>query len=1451
MNRTPFSAASPRRRSVIAKSLAPLIITLVLALLSSTTPAVAAPIPVPLLQQVNASADPGGEVDEELEFYKQLVGDIRDHAEDVEVRDAAAAALAIGTKEKLLWFLDHGQAEAQARADQRKTVERAENRKKVEEWARTGGPNVKSGAQAALNSGDRAIADFVAFGYEIALKQDKQQAEDDKAEQDRIIARVRDMVAHGGPQVKVEGDAVLLLNDYAKIREFYLTGYHEAHKRDADFQLVIEKALADRNKALTELDQFARRSEASAKARAEIMRANIGAVKAMEDSIFAMQMAVKAAHKADKIFQEDKPGRANGQKGRDQELDALRAEAAEYAARADRVALEADRINAGVHQVAARLVESGQTNGLDWAKVTIGITHAVEAAALAAETSQHAAEATLADSRALDADRNAQEHANNARKYLEETKRQRDKALELAAAARTQLDIAVAARNRAEQQKNLAAQKASQAQQHAANARTARVNAQSAAATAISKSKDATAAYANAVQHKAAMDETVGKAEKLGKQLRVAETVFGKRIQVYNQYARELEKARQKAEELGGEAWDEYRRIEGETNAAKSAADESSAAAGRARAAAATAQAEAQAATNAANAAQAAANRANQEAVTARRAADETHRLALETTSAALAAKDGAEMVQSEAEDAVREANQAVYQSVVADRAAAAAAASAEMIIDPVRAAENILKPYAAINADARRALTAVSEALLISEEQSRAAREKATEAGEAAVRARKAADQAIGDIKPAFEAAAEAVEAANRAAADALQANDAANTAAQHAGAASGSAATAAGWASSARSDATLAGDSANAATHAAAVAGQAAAAAENLRSVALNIAKNFDTFENAIIDRLNQVVDIRHRYDEAKRIAKEEAERKRQELNAQALELMNGVLGCTKTVWDARCQQLLGKVKEKVGQGLDAAGNYVEDAYKCASGDDEQACQRWTENSKKIGSFAWEAVKGFGEAAVSPVVAVWELGGCLGLGATGDWSKCKQMWDGFVYTVENPYTWINLDEWQTNPGKALGGTMFDIVATIATIEAGGAGGAAWKATRTLARKLDGGSGKLEKGLAELDSLAVKLHESVRDKLPNGLSEILNLRAKFENGNAKFDGSVAVIDGQLYRVESFTLRPDGNPNLVDGAIVRIEGGTLRIENGVAKIDGAKLKVEPPKGCVPGLAARAAASASGCGEFATPVSDANGFKHDIHLGTSGGKDLGWLNIRLNAEENRWVDALLGRAKELEPDITKAIKKLASDNAGSPAGLDKRFKDEGEWPYPGTKRKLQEELNPQPKNPLEYETNLPKRTLAEVAPKMNDALRYTITFPENVFADKAQAAIRQFAKQYNEVDFKNFYKDAKDSGYPGINVTYEKDGFFFEVQFHTPDSYDAKGKEHRNYGESRTLRAAMALIGADPGKLKSVKDAEISDLIIARDKKLELSKTIFGPVTKPVNADKVKSGNETP
>jgi Short repeats of unknown function len=1439
------------------------IITVVLALVGSTAPAIAAPQQVPARQLAAADEPPAEPVDEEYEFYKQFVRDIAEYAEDVEVRDAATAALAVGTKEKLIWFLDHGQAEAQARADQRKAAENAENRRKVQEWARTGGPNVKAGAQAALNSGDQAIRDFVAYGYEIALKRDKQQAEDDKAEQDRIIARVRDMVAMGGPQVKIEGEAVLATRDYALIREFYLTGYHVANQRDHEFQALILKALEDRNKAITELDQLARKWEEAARARAEIMRANIDAVQTLEDGIYAMQRALKAAHQADEIFRDDKPGRAHGQLGRNEDIDVQRARATEEAVDAARIAERAQDAVIRAQNAAIRLIDTGMTDGREWAKVTFGVGNAVQAMALAAKTSQHATEATLADSRALDADRNAQEHAENAKKYLEEAKRQEQKAIELANAAQVQHDIALAARDRAKAQKDLAAAKANQARGHAANARTHRVSAQNAAANANATAQAAINANNNAAQHKINMDTAIARAETIAKDVDRAEKIFGKHVSAYNQLQRDLATAKKKAEENGGAAWDEYYAIERETNAAKASAYQAEAWAGRARASAAAAQAEAVAATRAANDANAAAVRAGKAATEARRAADDTHRLALESANAAIATRDAAEMVRSEAEAAMTEANEAVYQSVVADRAASAASAAAQLIVDPASVAESVLKPLAAINADARRALKAVSEALLIGEEQSRAAREKAAEATAAAIRARRIADEAEGTVKPALVAAANAADAANRAAGLAVEANDAANAAAQHAGDASKSAVTAAQWAGSARADAATAGNAANAAAASAATARSAAEQAENIRAWAHTTATKLTEFKDKIAERLSQVTDINERYRAAMQLARE-AQAKREEMNRQTLQGVTGLLQCAQDLDLPLCKKLRDWAMDKVGSGLDAATSHFGDAYECVANGNQGACERFAEDGKKVLKFQLDVALGFGEAAISPIMSIIEIGKCGYQGvADSDWSRCWDMLAAVKYNLTNPYTYINLEEWQTNPGKALGGTLFDVSVTALTIETGGTGGAAWKAVRTLARKVDGGTGRLSNRLAELEGIAVRLHTSFRDVLPNALGEILSLRTRFEGDQAKFDGSVALVDGKLYRVEPFTVNVPNGANLPNGTKIRLEGGTLKLENGTARLDEPQLKTEPPRTCVASVMARAAADPP-CGTDGLIKPDGT-YEQTVDLGFARGedgkkRDLGVFPIVTSRADVEWVrNTLVKPAKAADKVVTPIIEKLAADFQGATKKLEHRLKDgkrvEGgdeDSPSASTMRKFAEERMPD--KPLD-EGGVWK-TPEQVRHKMNDSLRYTIVIPEDKYTDMTQKAINELGtkhtQQFTEVEVKNAWPERQGEGkYVGINATYRtKDGVLFEVQFHTEKSAEMTGEEHPIYGEKRTYRAAEKWIEVKPN-MTNPQRIDLIKLIKAEIKARELrSKAFFDQVTPPLNAHRIKGVTES-
>ncbi|MEU7479425.1 hypothetical protein AB0A63_25785 [Lentzea sp. NPDC042327] len=1415
----------------------PISAALVLTLFGGTVQAAAAPTPVPVLQQAAANDPPPQEVDEEFEFYKMLVTDISEHAEDVEVRDAAKAALAVGTKERLIWFLDHGQAEAQGRADVRKRAELAEHRRKVENWAATGGPNVRAGAQAALTAGDQAIRDFVAYGYEIALKRDKQQAEDDKAEQDRIIARVRDMVAMGGPQVKIEGEAALLSGDYARIRQFYLVDYHEANQRDHDMRAVIQKALEDRNKAITELDQIARRAEAAASARAEILRANIDAVKHLEDVTYAMKRAVEAAHRADRIFRDDKPGRAHGQLGRNDLLDAERANAARESEAADRIALASVEANTRARNAAQRLVDSGMTDGLDWAKVTIGIGNAVDAAALAAETSMHAATATLADSRALDADRNAQEHADNAAKYRAEAERQAAKAAELAEAAKKQQDIAIAARNRAEQQKNIASAKAADAQRHATNARNHRINAQAAARNAAVTANAAYAANAEAARLAGEHDAAVDKVRSIQTQVDVIGRMHNARLISLENMELRLRDREQVARERGENVEEVTREIRGQVDVARGAANETAGWASAAASSAAAARASAQQAAAAAQAARTAANNATREAVTARRAADEAHRITLEAVNVALGAKASAEMTQQEAEAAVREANQAVFQSVVADRAASAAAASAALVVDSARAAELILKPYAALNADARRALQTLSDALLISEEQSRLAREKADEAAQAAVRAAKAADDATADVKPAYEAASRAADSANQAAQYAQVANDAANQAVQHAQAAHGAAGTAGRWSNTAQQDAVAAGNAAAAASASAASADRAAAATEQIYAMARASADKVQEFIQSVVDHIDDVHEYRVRLEMAEQIAREEAQKKADELNGQ---LIKGILTIDRCLdnpvfYFEDCKRAANKVEEVAKSGLKAYGEAAVESLqtgaRCAAGD-QAACQLLREGKDKLTLLYKQIGSGIVEGAKGTLDGLLTGLDCVGGSVFGDFHSCKQIWDGLVYTVQNPYTLIHLEEWHDNPAKALGLTLWDLsFGAVSTVASGGAG-ALTKTLSVMKNVLGKGTGKILDNLAELRGVIVKLDDTVPHRLPGSLGEIFSAKVHIENGVGKIDNAVVAIDGRLYRLESYSSRLEGDLSKLDGADIRIEGGTLRIENGLAKLDDAKFKVEQPKVCAHGLMAAAADCTS-----PTPDPDAPVYKEPTFVNGDYWHDIGALRVRISAADYQWADAQLKKAADAEKRITPDV-----DGIADAIGADRKYR----IVEPGKKRtelksaesylrKLFDEMN----------DGGVKRDPRDIQHKMNDAVRYTYVFPDATYTNKFYEALVAFeAKGYTLVEVKNFW--AKMNGYPGINTTFRSaDGQLFELQFHTDKSFKAKSDETTHYEKRRTNDAQVAAIqgraAAEKRPLTEKEKLKINELEADTAAEKVKSDAIFNEVDIPPSA----------
>ncbi|MEV6907041.1 hypothetical protein [Amycolatopsis sp. NPDC051071] len=1130
-------------------------------------------------------------------------------------------------------------------------------------WAQTGGPQVRAGAQAALDSGDdKVIADFVAYGKEIAEKQDQKDAEDSKAEQDRITGRVRDMVAHGGSQVQVEGEAILLSGDYARIREFYLTGYAEAHQRDHDLQALIVKALEDRNKAVTEINDLARRSEQAANARAEILRANIQAIKSLDDSTMAMQMNAKAAHRADQILREDKPGRAHGQRGRDQDLVALVAETTRYTEQGARAAQTAQGTTAQVQNAAVRLIDTGMTNGLDWAKVTIAVGAATGAAAKAAETAQHATEATLADSRALDANANAQEHANNARKYREEAERQAETAADLAAAAKKQQEIAIGARDRAEQQKRIAETAAANARTHATNARNARLTAQSAATNAIARRDSAVRAHGDAVRAKTRELDAANAVQTTAAQLRTATTVCFGKMAFADQVETSLKAARDEAVKQGKNADEATKDIAEAAGRARTDANAAAAWAERARTAAAYAQSEASKAAAEAKRAREAAARAEQEAVTARRAADEAHRLAVEAANVAVAARASADRTRFEAEAAVSESNQAVFQSVIADRAASAASASAAMIIDPAKAAEVIARPYAGIDADARKALAVAAEALMVGEEQARSARDKATEAGNAATKARQAADAAIADVKPAYEAAARAADSANQAAQYAVGANEAANAAATHARGAHNAASNATRSAASARADASQARNAASAASSAAFTANQAAGGAEAIHAWAKRTTDAIHKFTDEVSAGLDQFQDLRRRQAEAQRMMREEAQRKQAELNREFFEGAAAVYACSQRLTSVDCLRFLGDMHKKAyEEGLPLIKQYVENMINCTAGD-EAACASWHEANMKIADFGKDVVKGFIEGFDGFWTGMKTLGACAVEGISAPATpSCDQVVAGMKDLALHPYKLVHLDVWHDNPGKALGLSLFDLTAAAVgaalTYPLGGSGGALTKALTTVASTIAKVSTKLTGGVGRIGRFTVRLADSIPGKLPGNTGEVLGLTVKVENGLAKLDGAIAVADGQFYRLEAITLKIDGDLAKLEGAIARVDGGVLKLENGGARLDNAKFKFEPVDRVDPPTAPdRTPGRNLDDGSWV-----AREFGQEIKLDPAA-------NVKANDLIKKAADA---EKNDISPKVEQVMKEVPS---AKPEGWDHRLKGED-----SLKRKIATEL----------------------------------------------------------------------------------------------------------------------------------------------------------------------------
>lgn len=91
-------------------------------------------------------------------------------------------------------------------------------------------------------------------------------------------------------------------------------------------------------------------------------------------------------------------------------------------------------------------------------------------------------------------------------------------------------------------------------------------------------------------------------------------------------------------------------------------------------------------------------------------------------------------------------------------------------------------------------------------------------------------------------------------------------------------------------------------------------------------------------------------------------------------------------------------------------------------------------------------------------------------------------------------------------------------------------------------------------------------------------------------------------------------------------------------------------------------------------------------------------------------------------------------------------------------------------------------------------KQNDALRYTILFPTDVYVNGVKEVEKALTEQNIGIEkMKNFWrKPGESTDYMGINAIYRtEDGFPFEVQYHTLESIDTKMQRcHHSYEKFR-------------------------------------------------------------
>jgi len=173
--------------------------------------------------------------------------------------------------------------------------------------------------------------------------------------------------------------------------------------------------------------------------------------------------------------------------------------------------------------------------------------------------------------------------------------------------------------------------------------------------------------------------------------------------------------------------------------------------------------------------------------------------------------------------------------------------------------------------------------------------------------------------------------------------------------------------------------------------------------------------------------------------------------------------------------------------------------------------------------------------------------------------------------------------------------------------------------------------------------------------------------------------------------------------------------------------------------------------------------------------------------RLSPEQNAEASkACADLADEGRRDILPALKRVESAEAERHlAGLKHMLKGEDRL-----KEKIADELA------------APGLSIRDALGKVSDAVRYTFTYSPQRYADGIQTdVVRLKAEGFELIKLKNLWTDEQ---YKGINSQWRRPetGTHLEMQFHTPESLEAKELTHEAYERLRRPEAATSQIERD-------------------------------------------------